>query len=383
MWGVVLFIVLVLILAYLGEPLHYVSHPMSGCDESASNRRQNLIWLQNDHIGFYWYKRPNYKFDFVVLIDVVDSQVASATFYPTDSRIFSSWHLPSQQLFSNIYDEQAILKLDLQTLEESVVIEKGGGFANPTLSPDETRLAYFSKDELYIQAMPISWWTRPKPLTKSFSVHTIGNDINWHPQQKWVAYTSSAEEADGYRFAQIFLVDIEDYEVQILTELYDCSFEPRWSVDGQELAYISTEVPLFRPQSDIFLRTMNNGQVVNLTKTDQMDEYMISWSPDGRKILYVGRPTADEMEQKVSDIFMIDIETRQQTQLTFTPELNEWMPAWSPDGLKIAFFSQSTDSPYNNGTRTLEILDLATMERFSFGDVSSECLENNDCFTTP
>jgi Tol biopolymer transport system component len=56
-----------------------------------------------------------------------------------------------------------------------------------------------------------------------------------------------------------------------------------------------------------------------------------AWSPDGRKILFVG------VREYGTDIYTINPDGTGETNLTRSPSLVEWGAEWSPDGTRIAF----------------------------------------------
>ena len=66
--------------------------------------------------------------------------------------------------------------------------------------------------------------------------------------------------------------------------------------------------------------------------------YGVQLSPDGRKVAYVLR-SLDEKELKfTTDIYIADVKTGESMQVTYNLK-NDSSPRWSPDGSKIAFFS--------------------------------------------
>jgi dipeptidyl aminopeptidase/acylaminoacyl peptidase len=66
--------------------------------------------------------------------------------------------------------------------------------------------------------------------------------------------------------------------------------------------------------------------------------YGVQLSPDGRKVAYVLRSLDEEEHKFTTDIYVADVETGKSIQMTYQPK-NDSSPRWSPDGSKIAFFS--------------------------------------------
>jgi Tol biopolymer transport system component len=75
----------------------------------------------------------------------------------------------------------------------------------------------------------------------------------------------------------------------------------------------------------------------NLTNTF-VDEYVAAWSPDGLKIIFGKRMPSGNIE-----IFMIDTTGSNLQQLTHNNNHNH-EPTWSPDGTQIAFVAYGTNS---------------------------------------
>ena len=105
--------------------------------------------------------------------------------------------------------------------------------------------------------------------------------------------------------------------------------DPAWSPDGSHIAYIA--------EDDLFVMESDGSNQRRLTHTDDLEEYHPEWSPDESEIAFGrGDPSGKFGTRRASDIWVIDVNTEQERQITDTPS-EENGPTWSPDGERIAF----------------------------------------------
>jgi len=134
-----------------------------------------------------------------------------------------------------------------------------------------------------------------------------------------------------------------------LTDSPGVQSDPCLSPDGKMLLFVSRDGDDF----DIFLQRVGGANPINLTADCSFDDYSPAFSPDGNRIafrsqregggLFVMGATG-ESPQRVSD--------------------DGFDPAWSPDGARIVYASENVEDPYSRSTiAQLWMLELASRER--------------------
>jgi len=112
-----------------------------------------------------------------------------------------------------------------------------------------------------------------------------------------------------------------------------------WSPDGSKLAY-TRQAPLPGGLTDIFVMDADGTNQTNLTNTPSVDEWEVNWSPDGSKLAYT-RHTWPTTRENQPDIYVMNSDGTDPVNITDSmPEgMSSGYPNWSPDGSKIAFQS--------------------------------------------
>jgi Tol biopolymer transport system component len=110
-------------------------------------------------------------------------------------------------------------------------------------------------------------------------------------------------------------------------------------------------------QLDLWWANLESGQELRVTSTGK-PEYDPAWSPVDNRIAYVSEETGN------GDIYMLNLDGSAVVRLTSNVDNFDKHPTWSPDGAKIAFWS---DMGFNRN-RQIWVIDLATKEITSLSD---------------
>src|ERR671913_155659 len=113
--------------------------------------------------------------------------------------------------------------------------------------------------------------------------------------------------------------------------------QPAWSPDGTKIAFTGPGTPNEDGvrRGDIYVMDADGTNRTNLTNTPDDLEYQPSWAPSSAQLTFV-REVEGRVFLKQPDIFVIDANGENANNLTQTDE-SESHPDWSPDGAKIAF----------------------------------------------
>jgi Tol biopolymer transport system component len=180
-------------------------------------------------------------------------------------------------------------------------------------------------------------------LTNNFS--EMKDDFpNWSPDGKKIAFVSNR---DGN--PEIYVMDADGRHQTNLTKSEMGDFYPVWSPDGRKIAFASdrdgfaqlyvmnadgsgaTLIPNTQLDTGQYNRFGNSYTGVNLSYSNDPG---ISWSPDGRQLVYSSERSGQ------SKIYIVDIKSGSQSTLS-TEETygRDYDPDWSQDGKKIVFVS--------------------------------------------
>jgi Tol biopolymer transport system component len=88
---------------------------------------------------------------------------------------------------------------------------------------------------------------------------------------------------------------------------------------------------------DIWTMRPNGSDPINLTANSAAFDGIENWRADGRKLVFQSNRRTDTNPNGTFQIFVMNADGSDPTQITFTDLNNNDAPAWSPDGRKIVF----------------------------------------------
>jgi TolB protein len=159
------------------------------------------------------------------------------------------------------------------------------GPSSPSFSPDGRTLVFSWQGSLWKQALDSG---EAVQLTSG-----PGYDYqpDWSPDGRSIVYASYRQDA-----VELFLLDLGALTSRPLTRNGAVNVEPRFSPDGERIAFVST---LFKGRFHIFVLSVGSGaEPERLTEDHQSDlpryyysrfDHYLSpaWSPDGKELIFV------------------------------------------------------------------------------------------------
>ncbi|GAW93771.1 zf-HC2 domain-containing protein [Calderihabitans maritimus] len=229
----------------------------------------------------------------------------------------------------------------------------GEGVANirPRWSPDGKEIWFLSNrdsaDGKYtVWKTPVDR-SNPEPLTDAqVDIPVMYGGGVWSPDGSQIAYVTYQ---NGYPEVWVYdllsgnssnlTLDVTGEARQRLEEKTDdlWAYNPVWSPKG-EIAYLTTRFD----NVDIMLID-KQGENHVLTQTEAVEGYP-AWSPDGEKLAYFRSWFNPETGQQENQVYLINKDGTEPVSLTPPIAAASMVPAWSPDGKRIAINVAKSDS---------------------------------------
>ena len=154
----------------------------------------------------------------------------------------------------------------------------------------------------------------------------------------------------------VYTTALDGSDLRRLSDDPGRDYEADASPDGSTLVFASERSG--EPGSRLYLMDPDGSDVRRLTFSSTegvrvIDDYA-HWDRDGRRVVFQRSTIAQETGPD-ADIWLIDPETGEETQLTDTPDAWDSTPAFSPDGRSVLFESD------RDGDFDVYRLDLASM----------------------
>ncbi len=230
--------------------------------------------------------------------------------------------------------------------------EEGGGFYNtsPAMSPQGDKIAFISNRNYYFDVFIMSAIDgkiikrlvkgNRSPDFEQLNVVTPG--LSWSPDGTKIALSAKHDGDDV-----IYIIDVNSEDKVTLPVHLDGIQSLAWSPDGKYLAFIGHNAR----QSDLYLYNFDTKKTENLTRDIFTDNYPC-WSTDSKQIFFSSDrenyltgseiPSAFSIykfDNKHSDIYSINIDSKKITRITDIPDADQTSPAVGPDDKRILFIS--------------------------------------------
>ena len=302
---------------------------------------RNPVWSKNEQFFYYLSEESG---DFNVwkknISEGVKTQITDFNDHPVRFLSISNDGLLSFGFDGELYtmkEGEAPKKLNIQINSDddfntTKLVDVKGDVTEIVLSPNGEELAFVARGEIFVTALDYSKTKRITNTTeqeRSISFSPDGRSILFASErnESWNIYqTSLAREEEKFFYASTVL------EEETLVETAQETFQPQFSPDGKELAFLEERV---------ILRVMNLESKTVRTILDKSYNYSYSdgdqayeWSPDGKWFLVQYLP----FDRWNGDVGLVSADGKELINLTESGyECSS--PKWVMDGEAIIWFS--------------------------------------------
>jgi Tol biopolymer transport system component len=225
-----------------------------------------------------------------------------------------------------------------------ILTKDDGGGVDPALSPDGKRIAFAvarrTDERRGIWVMNTDGSGRKKLIDVPEN-YWMTLCPAWSPDGKRIAYSQYSGRLDAANavFVALMVMDADGKNAKAVGQ----GFMPVFSPDGKKLlySYINSEDKVFELRLHVMDADGKNDK--ELVKGRSLMGY---WSPDGRRIVYVG---VEEGRKIKSHIYTCKADGSDPKQLT-RGDAGEFAAVWSADGKRVFFSRVKVDGLLKDGS---------------------------------
>ena len=159
--------------------------------------------------------------------------------------------------------------------------------------------------------------------------------IEWMPDGKAILFSIVKYHKTNRQapfFSKVFRYYLQSKKIE---EMFENGSNLAPSPDGKTIAFLKRDD---NKRADIYLYDTRTKQQTVL-KTDSTRKNSLSWSPDGRKMMY-----NILYEHATIDICVVDLTTKEVKQVTQSGSYKSYNPVWCPDSKRIVYYFEKGDN---------------------------------------
>ncbi len=240
---------------------------------------------------------------------------------------------------------------------------------NATFAPDGMRLVYERLDTSpdNVAATSTLWWLdmasgETAPLFQDATLP--GFAPAWSPDGQWLSYIAPAMPTK----IQLYnLADGRSHEFPTLT-----SMSVVWSPDGRSLLLTDVNRATLREGAQALTHLLRfdvaGAQLSDISQQETVSDSWPAWSPDGQWVAFVRRIFSNGQPERGNQIWLMRADGSEARALTQTNSLLHQGISWSPDGRYLLYHRYDLETPLARPTIwLLEVESGAARELVSPG----------------
>ena len=199
-----------------------------------------------------------------------------------------------------------------------------------TWSPDGKNVAFYSEDGICMVPVSPETGRATGPVRKLLDGRYGWGFVSWSPDGEKLAFRRTIDNKKEIPGGDIWILSVKDGSLTQITNDLAYIFAPAWSPDGKTIAYAKRKDSL-----SFWLISAEGGIPRKIVEPG--GRCIPFWSPDSKWILY-------KLEGK---IHLFGLNDNQELEIIPPSEVVGDFLSWSPDGRKMLFYQPSYDYKYD------------------------------------